>query len=84
MTPTFEQVTEDFVHAHAKLYGTGAYDLDRKVAEKNMEILKKGAVSEHYKGIASRTNAKKGFGSNKQLAKTAGARGGRSGKKQTK
>ena len=40
----------------------------RAKAEAAIAIIERQAVKNHYRAIASRTNAKKGFGSNKVIA----------------
>ena len=47
-------------------------------------IIERQAVKNHYRAIASRTNAKKGFGSNKKLASEMGKRRWMDVKKQVK
>ena len=56
----------------------------RAKAEAAIAITERQAVKNHYRAIASRTNAKKGFGSNKKLASEMGKRRWMDVKKQVK
>ena len=56
----------------------------RNMAEDYIAIIERQAVKNHYRAIASRTNAKKGFGSNKKLASEMGKRRWMDVKKQVK
>lgn len=56
----------------------------KEKAVEMIAIIEKQAVKNHYRAIASRTNAKKGFGSNKKLASEMGKRRWMDVKKQTK
>jgi len=56
----------------------------KEKAVEMIAIIERQAVKNHYRAIASRTNAKKGFGSNPKLASEMGKRRWMDVKKQVK
>ena len=68
----FDNVVYEFTHAHAKFYGEGVYEKDREIAQERFEELKRGVVREHFSNLGKKGNAKKGMGTNRELAKEMG------------
>lgn len=64
----YQDLKEEFTHSHAKLYADN-YDKGRAEAESRVEQYEKLVVKRHYQSIARATNKKKGFGTNRKLAK---------------